>query len=232
MTEYPCGCVNTVHEPSDILHSVSKCAFHLSHARDPASLDEAYYTELAQLDGGEFVNSRHVEELLEALGPLPTPNGSDDALEIGCGVSPYVPAIEEAGWFYLGLDSSPWAAGWTGDYWNVLTRAWSFEELPRDYRFGFVLCCHALEHMCDAPAALRKMADVLVSGGHLWILVPDDSDPVNPDHIWFFTESTLRAAVERTGLVVDRLVSRKIVPREQFIYLRARKPQAHEDRHG
>jgi len=224
MITHDCGCVNEVHEPSGILHSVSKCAFHLGYARDPATLDEAYYTELAQLDGsGEFLNSAHLAELLEALGPLPVPNGSDAALEIGCGVSPYVAAIEEAGWFYWGIDSSPWAAGWTGDHWNVLTRAWSFEQLPRDYRFGLVLCCHALEHMIDAPAALEKMAEVLVPGGHLWLLVPDDSDPVNPDHWWHFTEATLRAGVEKTGLTVDRLVSRSIVPRENFLYMRARK---------
>ena len=67
------------------------------------------------------------------------------------------------------------------------------------------------------------MANMLVPGGYLWLLVPDDTDSVNPDHAWFFDQTTLRTAVERTGLVVDRIVSRKIVEREKFLYLRARK---------
>jgi hypothetical protein len=54
--------------------------------------------------------------------------------------------------------------------------------------------------------------------------VPDDSDPVNPDHLWHFDERTLRGCVEAAGLVVERLVVRKYIERENFLYVRARKP--------
>ena len=225
MITYPCGCVNEVHGLSGIVRSVVKCDFHQRYARDPATLDEAYYTELAHLDGsGELVNSTHLAELAEALGPFPYADGRCQSLEIGCGVSPYVEAIRQADWDYTGLDVSAWVASWICDHWKVKTIVANWEMWDSTDRFGLILCAHALEHMMDAPAALDKMVAALEPSGELWIVVPDDSDPVNPYHLWFFNERTLRAAIEATGLTILRLVVRSIVPREQFLFVRARKP--------
>lgn len=223
MITYPCGCVNEIHEPSGILHGVSKCGFHLVGRRDPAKLGAAYYTELAQLDHNDFGDSRYLDQIYEALGEFPAPSSEPQALEIGCGISPYAGALQAAGWRYIGLDSSPWAAGWTAKRYGVVTLAKSWEWWKAYPSFGLVLCCHALEHMRDAPAAIAKMAGVLVPGGELWVIVPDDSDPVNPDHIWHFSLETLRAAIEMAGFTVERLESRRIVERENFLFVRAKK---------
>jgi SAM-dependent methyltransferase len=219
--KYSCGCVNEVHAPSGVLQCVRKCDFHHARYRDPATIGESYYAELATLDGAELMNTAHVAELTEALGEIPP--GPGLALEIGCGVSPYVGAMLAAGWSYEGLDCSMWAAAWTSARWGVPVSCDLWEAWRPSHPYGLILAAHVLEHLADAPAGLAKMARSLAPGGTLLVVVPDDSDPVNPDHVWFFDEYTLWACAEQAGLVVDRLEIRKVVERERFIYLRARK---------
>lgn len=223
MTTYRCGCANRIDAASGVLRRLARCQYHEEHYRDPSTLDESYYQELADLDGTEIVNFKHVDEIVQALGNFPAPGCNDNAIEIGCGTSAYVPAICAVGWSYLGLDISPWAVDWVRKYWHVDAVIGDWEKRNLHLRYGLILCCHVLEHMRNAPAAIASMADSLCSGGELWIVVPDDTDPVNPDHLWFFTCDSLRACVESAGLEVVRLELRRIVKRENFIYCRARK---------
>ncbi len=225
MITYPCGCVNERHEPTGALRSVSKCRRHTQASKKPETLGEAYYAEFGLLKNGVLQPTNHVAELTEALGPLPRSTYSEHAaLEIGCGVSPYVGAIQDAYWAYTGLDASPWAAAWTADYWNTVAIACTWEAWQPVWDYGFILSAHALEHMADAPAALQKMSDSLESGGQLWLVVPNDDDPVNADHLWFFDEGSLRRAVESAGLTVEVIAKRKYVKHEHFLYCRASKP--------
>jgi SAM-dependent methyltransferase len=220
---HPCGCVNEVHGLSGILHSVRKCPRHAAKSRDPAMLDGRYYEELGVIKDGKLLPTKHVEELAEALGLFPEADDNGIALEIGCGASPYVSAIRAQWWTYMGMDLAPWAGQWIRDYWGAPCLVGDWETVQLHGGFGLILCAHALEHMRDAPAALAKMATCLQPGGELWIVVPDDSDPSNPDHFWMFTEATLRSAVEAAGLVVERTAVRKYIERENFLYARARR---------
>jgi hypothetical protein len=43
-------------------------------------------------------------------------------------------------------------------------------------------------------------------------------DPTNPDHLWFFTPSSLTRALEDAGFVIDELAWKQHVPQENFIY--------------
>lgn len=218
MIRYRCGCVNE-RLPSGLLRCVSKCIGHAAMRRDPATLDETYYRSNGAFDGP------HLEQIREALGPWPAADGRQFALEIGCGASPYAGALKDAGWLYGGFDSSPWAARWTANRWGVFAEIGDYERArwAADF-YGLVLAAHVLEHLKDAPGGLSRMADCLYPGGELWLIVPDDSDPTNPDHEWFFSPETLKAEVERCGLEVVTLAVRKYIERERFIYLRARKP--------
>lgn len=224
MITYRCGCKNDVHEPSGILHCVYKCKRHQRQYRDPARLDAAYYAELINVNRNEIIGSRHVEEMQDALGDFPAPTTHVGCLEIGCGCSPYAGALKEAGWRYIGLDPSRWAAEWTAKRYGVITCTEPWEWWSAYPSCGLVLAAHVLEHLADAPAGLQKMYDVLMPGGELWLLVPDDSDPVNPDHLFFFTADTLQCCLEKVGFQIQRIAVRKIVERENFIYARAKKP--------
>jgi len=79
--------------------------------------------------------------------------------------------------------------------------------------------------MKDAPAAVKKMANHLMPGGMLYILVPDDTDLTNPDHLWFFNRVSLARVMALAGLEVESIVLRQRVPHEQFIYCKAKKPE-------
>ena len=102
----------------------------------------------------------------------------------------------------------------------------SMRVLEKGYQVVLDPTARAVEPPCPSAKAemIRKMAAYLDHGGELWIIVPDDSDPVNPDHLWFFTEATLRSTIEAAGLEVVRMAKRKYIERENFIYCRARKP--------
>jgi SAM-dependent methyltransferase len=226
---YPCGCINVVHEPSGVTRCFRKCPRHQAMARRPETLDEAYYTELGVLKDGKIVTDHYVRQLTEALGPIPlsASSPSHDTLEIGCGISPYVKEIRKAGWLYEGLDASELARNWMHMNYVRSSYVWfthsTFEDLKKWTQCGFILAAHVFEHMDDAPGAIAKCYDLLEPGGWLWVIVPDDNDPTNPDHQWFFTEQTLRRCLEAGGFTVERLVMRKYIERENFLYCAARK---------
>lgn len=224
-TRYKCGCVNATDARSGMLRSVSKCPAHRRQSRDPATLGEAYYAELGLVRDGLPVATAHVAELAEALGPFPAAPADGGALEVGCGASPYVGAIRAAGWLYAGIDVSPWAVDWVrARYGCDAAYQGTIEDIVADLDVGLILAAHVLEHLADMPGAVARLAGLLRPGGELWVVVPDDSDPVNPDHLFFPTMSSLQYCIEASGLVVKTMCMRKRIERENFIYARAEKP--------
>jgi SAM-dependent methyltransferase len=220
---YRCRCVTEIAPPFGALRSVSKCRRHAARQRDPATLDEAYYRELGALDAD--APQRYVAELTEALGEIPEAwDVWRRALEVGCGISPYFSAIRARGWLYNGLDPCRWAANWMGLNRAAAVRSRTLDDHDLGDSFGFILAAHSIEHMADAPNAIQKCADLLIPRGELWIVIPDDSDPLNSDHLWFFSPDSLRACVEAAGLSVKRFAVHQRVPHEKFIYVRAIKP--------
>jgi SAM-dependent methyltransferase len=219
---YRCGCVNGVDAASGVLRSVEKCPTHKAAYREPADLGEAYYRELGIMACD--ARGLHLAQLADAMGLIPLAGKGARAVEIGCGASSYAGAIRDAGYSYLGLDQSRWACEWTAATYGVETIETAFgPDALTLGSFDLVFAAHVLEHFGEAPAAVDLMAGLLTHGGELWLIVPDDSDPLNPDHLWFFDERTLRGCLERAGLQVVTLVSRKHIEREAFIYARARK---------
>jgi SAM-dependent methyltransferase len=224
---YACGCVNERHEPTGALRSVSKCPGHTRAYQAPETLGEAYYAEFGLLKHGVLQPMNHVAELTEALGDIPVSGGNGDVLEVGCGVSPYAGVLIERGWHYTGIEPSKWAAGWMYRTYGVdvfQVRFENFDDVGLSVQFGLILAAHSIEHTDDAPGAIARCAELLAPGGQLWLVVPDDTDPVNPDHLWFWSLRSLTLAIFQAGLVVDAITSRKMIERESFLYCRASKP--------
>ena len=203
---------------------VKTCPEHTAKHRDPSLLRKDYYCEIGALHvEGKHANQNHLSEMQESLGNFPRCLRGGVALEIGCGVSPYARAIEESGWLYDGLDASPWAVNWMQAHGHSRTFVGDWACWKVQFQRGLIVAAHVIEHLPDAPGAIAKMATWLKPGGELWIIVPDDTDRCNPDHLWTFTEGTLRSVIERTGLAIEQIVIRQIVKRERFIYAKARK---------
>lgn len=215
---YSCGCENTIDEPTGVIRCLVKCEGHKKALQDqPSGLD--YYRMIGSLKKNEVAQvDTYVRELREGLPGLETVLRGGVALEIGCGVSPYVRWVQDLGYEYVGLDTSLEAMSWLADKFNVDTVTCDFIQFDPKNKFELIMMMHSLEHFSDAPAALLRAADLLKPGGKMIILVPDDQDPLNPDHQWFFTERTLSSLMERAGLRVLDANTRRVVQREKFIY--------------
>ena len=219
--KYDCGCVNELDEASGLTKSVSKCPFHLDHQF--SDCDFAYYKELNCFDAnGIPQNKGYIAEFLTALNELK--NRPHElpcfALEIGCGPGMYVPLFLKWGWHYEGLDRSGFACDWIRNTFDVTSHFTTWEDFRTEHPYDVIFAAHAFEHMRDAPAMLRKAYEL---GNELWLILPDDQDPVNPDHLWFFNQRTLHAFLEKIGYRNVRSIVRRIVKQEKFIYCVAEK---------
>lgn len=216
-----CNCVVVCDKDTQVLKALSKCRHHVHVLLNEMRVEEEHYQRLGALEHPEV----YIREFEECFGPLP--KGQNPALEIGAGTSPYIRMIQDAGYAYTAIESSPFAAKWlrnvVGD---MAVTEGDWEKLPTQNRYSLIFAPHVIEHMQHAPNAIKKMAADLIPGGLLYIIVPNDEDLCNPDHWWFFTESTLRRTVEAAGLRVDIMTSRRRVKHEEFIYCKAVKPPA------
>ena len=226
---YGCGCVNEVDADSGVLKSVSKCEFHLEHSRThPEGETIEYFKELGCFDEqGIPQNQRLINELLDPLlemqEPLPHTALPVRVLEIGCGLGAYIPLFRRCS--YIGVEKSRFACQWVENCFDAIVSNCMFEDYELSYeRFGLILAAHVFEHMKDAPYQLQRCFAALELGGKIIIIVPDDTDPTNPDHRWFFTVPTLHALLEKIGFVNIKSTMRKRVPQENFIYCVAEKP--------
>jgi len=220
----PCGCTHRFDPETGVKLSKQKCQFHLSAQRDPATLGEEYFADFGFYRNGEIQPSAHVQEMTDHIGPFRRVNG-DSCLEVGCGISPYANELTRLGYRYLGVDPSSRACEIMNSLFiESIIIDMPFEEADsyNGIKFELILCAHALEHMADPVAALKKMESLLAPNGQLRIVVPHgDDDPWNEDHLAFFTPETLKRCVEHAGLNVIFCKEARIVPKERFIYLLA-----------
>lgn len=212
LVRHPCGCVNDL-DACGVTKCVSKCADHVTWALAHPSGSLQNYVEMGCLRNGIPQNAVYIHEFEDGFGELEEGNGRS-VLEVGCGLGMCVPLFLRKGWRYFGHDISQFAAHWVSSNYDVFC-----EYGPLDYKdFDLVFASHVLEHMPDAPQSLERMYNALNPGGRAYILVPDDTDQTNPDHWWFFTESSLTSLLCKTGFSEVKTQLRRRVLHEQFIY--------------
>jgi len=222
---YGCGCVNKVDEDWGILRSLSKCDFH----KKESGKGGYFYYRMIGIIGEDYPRftkiANEMIEGLEAAGlDFTKINGRGKrVLEVASGVAPYCPLLLRLGYQYEAIEAEPWSATWARSAFGVTVHQCWFEEFTSQHKYGLVLAAHIVEHLKDAPAGLQKMLDLLEPGGRIIVIVPNDEDPVNPDHLWFFDQDSLRSTMERVGFVDIKMSMFRRVPQEQFIYCTATK---------
>lgn len=229
IVRHPCGCQTHTHPVWGVKHSLSKCSKHQSRAVPPAALPLSYFTDdLHAAPGGCPRHKAYIDELLDPLNenevtiPWGTLNKSR-ALEIGCGLGMYAPLFMSRGYIYEGVEPAKAAADWVMNTFNVWVTCTTFEAYTAPVYYDAIIAAHVLEHFEDSPGMIAKMSSIMVPGGRIYIIVPDDSDMVNPDHLWFYTRQTLTDVLKANGFGRVSTNTRRRVAHENFIYASALK---------
>lgn len=162
---------------------------------------------------------RHVlvaAQIASQLGPRPA-GAPVRLLDVGCGPGPFLVACPTS-WDLHGLDIAPTAIARAK---QVLPHATLTCEAIETYAgiaggFDVVTAFALIEHLLDPDAFLRDCARLVRPGGLLVIMTGDRSSeqavrlgarwPLwwSTGHAQFYSAKSLRAALERVGLVVER----------------------------
>lgn len=98
-------------------------------------------------------------------------------LDVGAGECPYKP--DAAHLKYVAQDLATYDG--VGDHKGLQTKKWDTSQIdlvcdlldiPEDTGYDAVLCSEVLEHVPDAPAALRKLCKLVKPGGRLIVTAP------------------------------------------------------------
>ncbi|TAK60502.1 class I SAM-dependent methyltransferase [Methylobacter sp.] len=173
----------------------------------------------------EFPNCKVDAERMSQQAHLFNNSDNDQALDIGSGFGFYTQALRKAG--YRTVSINP------GKYENEVFRnlngdeplAVMFENYQPSGQFGVVMMSQVLEHLLEPDRAIKKVSDLLASGGVLACAVPNyDSFLVKllgtkdnaclwvPEHVNYFTGKGLKNLVERNGLRVVKMEQITRVP--------------------
>lgn len=228
--KYSCGCINETDSDSGVLHCIKKCEFHLKWAAEHqqgGSIE--YFKDVGCIDAqGIPTNLNLVKELIDGL------SGEDNfylrqgknktLLELGAGLGPYIPHFLFYKWNYATIERGNFASKWLTNtfYIPLLSKSLDDGALESQPFYHCIFAAHLFEHLENMPSVLGQCFDRVTE--RLYLIVPDDGDPTNPDHYWFFTQETLKALLEKIGFVKVRMQIRKRVPQENFIYCVAEKP--------
>lgn len=195
--------------------AVAKCFTHvqasINHREGPE-----YYAECA--------GHNHVQEFINGFGGEIEPGNGKKLLEIGCGISSYVDMVKQKGYIYSGIDTSEYAVNKMRESGHDVHQIGATDEAICRFSPDVILAPHILEHLQDAPQALRMWVGMLPRGGRLYLIIPDDTDLCNPDHWWFFNEMAIRQYLQHAGMQIESSKMKRVVKHENFIYVKVRKP--------
>jgi SAM-dependent methyltransferase len=148
----------------------------------------------------------------------PVHGGRMTFCDLGCGSGEQLRQFKEAGYEVVGVEPDPRARSIAQKVGVVLDG--TAENIPpkiAGMRFDLILLSHVLEHCIDPMKALSNVRKILASDGSLVIEVPNNSAlgfcafralwPWTdiPRHLNFFTERSLRAALQMSGFAVTRV---------------------------
>ena len=116
------------------------------------------------------------------------PRGKKKALDVGCGISPIVPAMIAMGYEVVGIDLGNQLAGIVAGFRPI---AGDFNQLDLDSEFDVVVACSSIEHFGlsgrygsgEDPSgdlkAAQKILRYLVPGGLFFLTTPVGRDAVH-----------------------------------------------------
>jgi SAM-dependent methyltransferase len=132
-------------------------------------------------------------------------------VDIGCGDGSFLLEAKQAGWTVLGTEVNDRIPSPGLEIWG------SLDDLKDRAPFGCISLWHSLEHLRDPTQALADLAQMLAPGGTFVVAVPNSRGWQArlfhrhwlhldvPRHLYHFSLSSLRAALDQAGLEVIRV---------------------------
>lgn len=191
--------------------------------RDPTYRDLRYWSF-------DEPAARALQRILDALVSVVGQGRSRALLEVGCGPGQFLQLAKQRGFDVAGVELNADHAAEARDRTNgSQIFCGDFMTQPFTRRFDLVLMLDLIEHLPDPLAALRRCYELLEPGGYVVVYTPNHggltariadlahratggsvAGPVieifDCLHVVFFDVKTLRAALERSGFSVARVV--------------------------
>jgi len=165
--------------------------------------------------GRWFGRALMAERAAKAAGDTKKPGR---VLDIGCGDGTFLSAMARRGWKCTGVELNDEAAARAASRDGLAIHDQPLEKCGLPERsFDLVTFWHSLEHVTDPADLLMRAAGLVADGGRLLVAFPNAEswdlrlfgarwfhlDP--PRHLHYFTPSSMRRLLERTGLKVERI---------------------------
>jgi SAM-dependent methyltransferase len=193
-------------------------------SRLPAPADASYadYYDARNLTVPHFVHER----LGELVASFEAARRENRWLDVGCGAGTLLRAAAARGWEVVGTEVSERPAQvLRADGFDVRVGDLASVELPRG-AYDIVTMVEVLEHVADPGVLLAEGGRHLRPGGLLYVTTPHGrgissrvlgtewSVVSPPEHLQLFSTHGLRSAVNRAGLVVERIDTHAVNPIE------------------
>lgn len=211
------------------LHRCTRCEMvYVANPPDPESIARLYSAEAGyHLDyEGQSVRNKYAAERLAWIERSP-PKGRR-LLEIGCSTGHFLVAAREAGWRVTGLEISKDTARIARERHGLDVQVGDFLAFDPCEQFDVIAMWDVIEHVRSPRAFLRRARELLSPGGQLVIETPNIDGlfpqlsyklshilgfwqhPEPPGHLFQFSQRTLSAALEKSGLRADEVRHRAI----------------------
>jgi SAM-dependent methyltransferase len=170
-----------------------------------AAASQAYIEEAA----GQRETARRALQRIERHAPA-----RGDLLDLGCWVGFLLAEARDRGWRTIGVEPSEFASTYAREQLGLDVRSADLlaADLP-SRAFAAVTMGDVIEHLTVPADALRRIRELLVPGGVLWLALPDAGSPlaralgrrwwsVLPTHVQYFTRGSISELLSRGGFDV------------------------------
>jgi len=193
----------------------NRCGAGFCDGIPPQNTLDDYYRELSKYEyeytGGmppeeDLLRSRHIAATIADY----IPEKNSRILEIGCANGALLESLKVQGFENVhGIDPSPGCANAAKALFGIPVRAHSIFDVPTDELFDFLILVGVMEHIRDLDLATRKLRDLLLPNGRVYLAVPDAAcfpavkdapfQEFSVEHINFFSITSLTNLMQLRG---------------------------------
>lgn len=182
-----------------------------------------YYAEReawSESDLYPILNHRRVLETLKMLG---TRVAGRRMLDVGCGIGSCVRAGKVSGWDATGIDLSAAAVEIARAHGLACSVTDFFDRSLNDDHYDLIVMSELIEHVPQPSDFLARARELLAREGILYLTTPNwnslgrrvlasDWRVIDPQHLSYFTPSTMKAKAKASGLTVQSISTSNLSP--------------------